>query len=294
MPMMKLVDGEYEFVLRAEDYEINTRTSPVIRSSYEFTPGSVRAVVEDAVAQDGSIDRTRLRGAGSLRIDLTILNTASGTKHQWLDDLAHFMDTEGRFYVVLKEDGQTEERRILVRPETMPRRVDPQSRHFMKITMSFVAPTGAMESVKLYEVNISPPTGLVGRTYPRTYTYTGRRYPSGNISTVATINVRGGKSIAPTYRIYGACSDPVIRNVDTGQVLALTGISIPQGHYIDIDVASRSVVMDSDPELSYLNKVDWSRSSWWYLPRGENKLTLSTSSQSAGCIMYIYWRERWI
>jgi hypothetical protein len=57
----------------------------------------------------------------------------------------------------------------------------------------------------------------------------------------------------------------------------LSSFTVAAGHYIDIDTGARTVYLDGDPAKPRLSSLDWTRSTWQWVPPAPNTTTMTLS-----------------
>lgn len=141
--------------------------------------------------------------------------------------------------------------------------------------------SGSAESV----TNIGVPTGG-GAEFPLIFPIT---FASSGSSGTATAYNNGNIPSAPIMTITGVLTNPLIRNVTTGESFQLTHTS-GVGDTIVIDMKNRTVVKNGSTNL--LGSVQAS-SDWWDLNPGANIVALTTGSTSDTGMLSLTWRHAW-
>jgi len=303
---MRLVDGSFEVVLRA------TNPSPsdaFLRSEYIVEGPAVREVVQNRVGISGTVDQTNFGGSGKIIVNGVVQSTATGTWQKWFKQLQHFTYPDLRFYIYIQEDGVVEETRYYCRAIPTSLTKGQANVTFCEFSFEAITIDGFAESTTLYEseirapsassggILVTPDTGIGQDNYDDSgieVTEFGILVTGSNVATSTTITISGGTSAWPIFYIYGQCTDPVIRNLDTGQVYAFYGLSIPAGSYVEINTKLRTVYLNSDVNQNYYQFMSFAESAWWPLLRGTNYISFGTSSQSATCKLLIRYRELFI
>jgi hypothetical protein len=73
----------------------------------------------------------------------------------------------------------------------------------------------------------------------------------------------------------------------------LASYVIAAGHYVDIDTANRTVYGDGDPANNLLSKIDWSVSSWQWIPPGNTTMVFTpTGGGTAFC--QAHWNDAYL
>jgi hypothetical protein len=97
-----------------------------------------------------------------------------------------------------------------------------------------------------------------------------------------------------TVDIYGPCSGPLFRVVNTGATLSFSSLSLAAGDYLHIDTAARTITLNNDPSQSRYDALDMATSQWPSLPPGSPQVVFSPASSSAGCVAVVSWRSTWL
>jgi hypothetical protein len=104
--------------------------------------------------------------------------------------------------------------------------------------------------------------------------------------TVTHIVPAGDLPVRPLFRITGPTTGPaVILTPSSGPVWMLAFLatfSVAAGHYIDIDTQARTVLLDGDPAQPRLSSLDWTVSSWQWIPTGMSTAMALTGSGTTG------------
>lgn len=132
------------------------------------------------------------------------------------------------------------------------------------------------EDPRAYSQTLTTTTGAAlsvaagGDTFPDIFpdTFT----PSGG--GIATPVNAGNRRTPPIFRVYGACTNPQLLNVDTGEriVLSNNGVTVNAGDYLEVDVAERTVTLNGT--ANYQNTVTSASTTWWELPSGTTNVRL--------------------
>lgn len=104
----------------------------------------------------------------------------------------------------------------------------------------------------------------------------------------------GGDTYAwPTITITGPGSDPVVRNVTTGKLLDLTGVTLSSGESIEINTAPgfKTVIKNDGTNLFPSLTTD---SSLWRIERGTNTLRVEMGGSTADSQVGLTYRQRWL
>jgi hypothetical protein len=205
------------------------------------------------------------------------------------DQLAGLMAPGLRLWLYVQRPDWATERRILVRGSTFacPPGV-------MRVAQAgWIAPGGLLEDATQSYVTLNPQADSAG----------GFEVPmdvpldiSGGLVAGATlIDVGGTVPTPPTIDIYGPCSDPLVRCVDTGKQIVFTGLTIADGDFLHIDMDSKSVLLNGDPSQSRYSRLDIANSDWFTLPNGTGiQVVFSPNTPSGSCQAVLGWRARYV
>lgn len=128
--------------------------------------------------------------------------------------------------------------------------------------------------------------------WPYGYPYSYGDFNSGGLLTVTN---GGTVDTYPTVRLYGPLVAPSFRNLTTGKVLALPGLSIPAGDYAEVDTAASTIRLNGSSTASLLRYLDAETSEFWPLVPGDNDLRLqAASSFDSSSLARVLWRDAWI
>jgi hypothetical protein len=116
----------------------------------------------------------------------------------------------------------------------------------------------------------------------------------------ATVASLGDVPIRPRFRIVGpitAAKIALTPTVPPVWVLAFaSSFVIANGHYVDIDTANRTVLYDGDPAKSRLSSLDWTQSSWQWLPPLPVSATLTLTGTATGgsTAVQAFWQDGYL
>jgi phage-related protein len=122
----------------------------------------------------------------------------------------------------------------------------------------------------------------------------GLAFLSGNSLNQGVVTNEGSEKASPIIFIRNQASNPQIVNQTNGQSITVKNMSITDGHYLVIDVANRTILMDGDPNNSRYGYIDWTSSNWLVLEPGNNTIQYNASSPGSNSTVDILWRGRWI
>jgi hypothetical protein len=245
----------------------------------------VRAATTPLSGQDGEYDVTQLVGARAITAELTLPPIGNSLL---IDTIRGLMHPGRRYTLRVQMDGWASERMITVRPATMTLKT---AGFPVTAQLGWSAPQPLLLDTALSSQTLSPaaqPGG--GMTFPMTFPMT---FAPGLVPGAAILSVGGTVNASPVVDIYGPCTSPLFRVVDTGRTMSFTGLTVNQGDYLHIDVQARTINLNSDPNQSQYDRLDMATSQWPTLPPGSPQVVFSPASSSAGCAAVVSWRNSW-
>lgn len=297
MSTARLVDGSTTVWLRtaAPSFAVDAMFLQELDLGYP----AVRESKQDTPGQHGSTDLTQFFGERQVTAKVKIFGDHTLAAEGYEDLLRALAHPARRPYLYVQRDGWAAERRLRVRGNTYSCLRTAASAIYLEVQLALVAPDGTMEDASLSTVAVYAQSAIAGLSAPVSFGSSGVSLTPASLGSQAVVTNDGTVATPPVYQIYGGCSDPAIINNSTGESLSFTGLSIPTGHYLEIDVANRTAYMDSDPSQSYYSKIDWSSSTWWWLAGGDsggfdNLVTFDATSPTSSAVLYVNYRSRWI
>lgn len=118
--------------------------------------------------------------------------------------------------------------------------------------------------------------------------------------TIPTNNIRqdlinaGDVDTPFVARLYGACTDPIIKNETTGEQVKITG-AIAAGDYIEVSTAFEDKhvwLVSGSTVTNVLSRYDIPSSTFWQLHPGVNTVSFTASINTSGRAV-LYWRTRY-
>ncbi len=257
------------YILRALDLGF-----PDVRDSTEAIPG-----------MDGEVDTTAHVGARAITAEVVVSQVGAGPL---VDKLAGVMHPGARYWLYVGRADWPTERRILARGASF---ACPPS-NLRTAQMGFRCPSGLLEDAAEQSVTLSPQgSALGGTTFPRAFPFA---FDPGLVPGAALIDVGGNVATPPVIDIYGPCTNPLVRVVETGAQMILRS-DIATGDFVRIDVAARTILRNNDPNYSVYGTLDFAASSWdLTLPVGRVQVVFSPQSSSGGCQAVFTRRNRWL
>lgn len=288
---LRLVDGDLSVTLRPSQPSFS---DPIFVQSYDLGFPDIREVKQDSTGQSGTLDLTEFHGAKTITVEATVVDDLTMTRHEWLDVLKILCHPARRPYMYVQCDGWASERRMVLRANRLSCVIDKTGGVAIKTSLAWTVPTGLLEAVEVDETRMRVVGAAIGGTFPVSFEPTGVSFTPSNSATVNEIVNEGTATTPPLYRIYGGCTGPQVSNGTTGEVMSFPDMSVPAGHYVEVDVANRTVYLDGNPALNYYRFIDWTVSTWWELKPGLTLISLSTASQDSDCELLIRHRPRWL
>lgn len=246
---------------------------------------TVREATSNLSGQDGELDVTQFTGGRAITAEVTLPVSGIGPL---MDTVRGLMHPGRRMWLYVWRDDWGVSRRIRVRGASLSA---PSGSLPRKAQLGWKAPGPTFQDVTATSVTLNPanqPGG--GMSFPVTLPMS---FASGLVPGASLLTVNGNVNAAPTIDIYGPCSGPLFRVVDTGAQLSFSGLTIAAGDYLHIDVAARTITLDSDPNQPMYSTLDFATSSWPTLPPGNPQVVFSPASESPGCVAVVSWRSQW-
>lgn len=148
---------------------------------------------------------------------------------------------------------------------------------------------------RLYGLNVQVaatgfPVVSGGRTYAKSYPKT---YTAGSPGGTTTINNAGNTKTYPTVVIYGPCLSPVLTKFSAGAThnFSLDNFFVPDGGYVTIDMADRTVITSDGYDASGQINAD---SEWLYLDAGNNDTKFVAFNPAGSCHAEWNWQNAYL
>lgn len=260
--------------------------TPIILNSLELGYPDIRASAQPIAGAHGTFDTTRFMGARTVTAEVTLPQGPAADPAE--DVLKRCMNPGLRLWLYAQRPGWTAERRILIRggPYTCAPGTVRQAQ------MVFTAPSGLLEDALPTTLTLTPSGSATGGfTFPISFPLT---IGSGLISGAALVDVGGDIEVPPVIDIYGPCSNPLVRCVDTGAQIRFN-MTISDTDFLRVDMGARTANLNGDPNQPRFSQLDFASSSWWSLPVGPDvQVVFSPTSPSGGCKAVLSFRPRWL
>ena len=282
MSTLRLVDS----VTGAELLSIGKYTQTILTSLDTGFP-SVRSTTSVRSGGHGVFDNTRFVGERAIVAEMVL--PAGPAADGAYDTLAGLMSPSRRLYAYMTQAGWSGERRALVSPRTF---ACPQG-NLRKAQAGWSAPAGVIEDAVASQVVLSPSgSAQGGLSFPLAFPDS---FATGLVPGAALVTVGGNVDASPVIDMYGPCTNPAFVVVSTGLTIAFTGLTIAAGDFIRVDLAARTVTLNGDPNQSRLNRRDFTVSSWFTLPVGQQvQVAFSPQTPGVGCQAVLTLRNRWL
>lgn len=257
----------------------------LILTSVDLGYATVRESMTPLSGQDGELDLTQYTGGRAITAEVGFPVTATGPL---IDTVRGLMHPGRRMWLQVQMDDWTAERRIKVRGASLTAPTGPLP---WTAQLGWKAASGTLEDVALSTTTLLPVGGASGgMTFPMTFPLA---FQPGLVPGASVLSVSGTVGAPPTIDIYGPCSGPLFRVVDTGIEMSFPSLTINAGDFVHIDVAARTITVNNDPSQSRYSYLDFAASAWPLLPPGSPQVVFSPASSSAGCEAVVSWRSQW-
>jgi hypothetical protein len=267
--------------------------------SLDLGDAATREVVDDAPDADGTDDNTAHVGARSITLAL-IVSPDSALLWSLRQQLRAFTHPALRPTMFVQQSSDAPEQQVTLRRSKFSEVLGSTDREAgsidptpIVVTAQWVAPTGILESVALHDVSgFAAGTTLAGRAYSLTFS---RVYPASDPGGTINVANAGTADAYPVIRLYGPCTEPVIRNVTQGKALFFAGLTLAGGEFIEIDTRAKTILFGGDPTNSRYDKVVFPSSAWFTLSPGVNVLRFNPATFTASSsFAEILWRDAYL
>lgn len=280
----RLVDDSGNTLIVLDSDTIGADVAPYVLTSLDFGTPDVRDAVTTLSGQDGTNDVTQYAGARAVTAELGIL-VDDGS----LDTLRGLLHPGRRYWLYAQKPSWPQERRIRVRGAGL---AAPDAAPPLTAQLSWKAPSPTFQDTTLSSVTLNPVGSATGGvSFPVSLPFA---FDPGTVPGASILSVGGTVNALPFIDIYGPCSAPLIRVVDTGAQLSFPNLTIAQGDYLHIDVAARAVTLNDDPAQPLYQTLDFASATWPTLPTGSPEVIFSPASTGPGCVAVVSWRSSWL
>ena len=251
-----------------------------------FDPGFpvVRENRYDEPNADGTFDQTVYFGERVMSIDMVITNkrAANTTKEQIRRAIMQYVHPRQRtvLRVQWEPDGDTYEIALRTSDGRMP--IDSWS--FRKINLVFKTSPYFLSPVLTGTADDASESVSSNLTFNFTFPFD---FGGVGVTSYIDINNLGDAPLWPTFQIEGPISNPVIKNVTTGQQLKLDNLTLASGQRLDIDMRRATVLLGSD---NYSALIDYTLSEWFNCDIGLNQISLEGTDTTTSTALYAFWQ----
>jgi hypothetical protein len=261
---------------------------------------AVREVAYDLPDRDGTLDLTTYVGARLITLSGQIIaSPAAGTRQQILDRLSFYCRPGSRPTLTVKLNDDVP-RTIGLRGDQCAAPIERPGR--CPFAASWKAPdprfyaAGPDGQPAVSSVTVYPPMSATqGRAYDLVFP---RIYPSNwGGSGLAVLDVAGDYPTWPTYKIFGPCTNPIIRTSDpagNASCVAFTALTILTDDYVEIDTAARTVRLNGDPVADRYSTIDVTRTIWGPLHPGDPTVTFNAATFAAPSQLLVEWTDAYL
>ena len=236
------------------------------------SPLTGREVVNNNPDRDGVTDRTQYLGSRVVTANITAAIGAGGGIDNAATLFAPYMLPSARPVLHYILDRPTHpERTLTLRPSGY----------------SWPIAGPASRNVQLQWVAADP---VCYAPSPSTATAT----PSTN----GVITNSGDVPARPLFRVYGPITGPSVLvapfSPNPWLMTFLSSYVVGAGHHIDIDSDARTVLFDSNPAAPRLAQLDWTVSSWQWVPAGSWTLGLNGAGTTTATQVVATWQNGYL
>lgn len=247
---------------------------------------TVREATSDLSGMSGENDVTQFMGGRAITAEVWLPQTGVGPL---MDTVRGLMHPGRRMWLYVWRDDWGVSRRIRVRGASL---AAPNGQLPLQAQLGWKAPKPTFQDVVASTQTLMPQASAGGgMSLPMTFPMS---FQPGLVPGAAIVTVSGNANARPTIDIYGPCSGPLVRVVDTGAQMSFSGLSIAAGSYLHIDCDARTITLNSDPAQSQYNYLDFATSQWLWLPPGSPQVVFSPVSSSAPCNAVLTWRGQYL
>lgn len=251
-----------------------------------FDPGfpTVRENRYDEPNADGTFDQTVYFGERVISMDLKVVNrpTVSTSRETILRAIRQFIHPRQRTVLRVRWEPEGDLYEIALRTSDGNMPIDSWSYRTVNLVFKtqpyFLSPViaGAAE-----DASESVSSSL---TFPFTFPFD---FGGVGVTSYIDINNLGDAPLWPAFQIVGPISNPVIKNVTTGQQLRFENLNLTTGQRLDIDMRRATVLLGTD---NYSALIDYSLSEWFSCDIGLNQISLEGQDATASTVLYAYWQ----
>lgn len=289
-----LLDGSTELVLRGDTWD----GDPFFLKEMDLGFPAPREVVADAAGRDGVTDYTSRFGARTVTAHLYVRAGADSINAN-LDTLRAICAPDKRILMQVMREGWDAPRQIRLRATTFSCLITKTSHTYAEAQLSWTAAAGVLEGLTPVTTYVSPVfessgfsflPGTAGTSSAFSFTpgdadtSSAFSFLPGTGQNIQTITNPATLPSSPIFTIQGPCENPQVILRSSNVRLRFSGLSVPAGASVVIDVGARTILMGS---TSVYSSVDWASSRWFDLPTGTSTIEFDTDSSDTGCILYV-------
>jgi hypothetical protein len=288
---IRLVNSQYSLTLRPN---VPSKNDPFFVTDSELMFPTVRVDQYPRTGRTGVDDFTGFFDNAVFHATIRVQDVVGTTRHQSVDILRAMCMPGAGTQLFIQRDGWLTERWANVRGDTLSCVIGSKSRVILDVSIQLSLPDGIMQDT-VQQTRTLTPAGLnVGRIYSTTQKIYPWNYAAGSTTFASTIVANGSIPVMPILHIYGACTNPTVRNVTTGKSISFLGLTLVDGQYIDVNISKRTVYLNSDTTLSYYSFLNFATSSWWTLVPGNNLIQVTAATADTQSILTVVWYDGWI
>lgn len=283
-----LVDDSGNVLLSLDADGADGTTAPLVLTALDLGYPSVRENSAPLSGMSGELDVTQYMGGRAITAEIGF-RTPSSSIGSLQDTIRGLMHPGRRYWLYAQMDGWPAPRMIRVRGAavTMPAGALPWTGQ-----LGWKAALPTFQDVTASTQTLAPQASTGGgMSFPVTLPMS---FAPGLVPGAAVITVSGNANVRPTIDVYGPCTGPLVRVVDTGAQMSFSGLSVAAGSYLHIDCQARTITLNNDPSQSVYNFLDFSTSQWLWLPPGSPQVVFSPASASSPCVAVFTWRSQWL
>jgi hypothetical protein len=251
---------------------------------------NVRAQDLNRGYQDGAMTGRDFFESRTITMQLQVMSDANNSMFTYLEQLKNNLKPQqsGVGVLNLYLPGRSVQR-IYARVRRRQIVLDPEYTYGRSVvTLEFFCPDPRIYDDITQSVTGNTQTGMTSRSYNRTYNMTYPNAAVGKLSTF-TLTSYGNWETFPVYTISGACTQPSITNLASGQQLSFPTVTMGSTDVLTIDSDYRTVLFNGAPSRNLLSTA----SRWWSLG-ASSTVNIGFSSASGVPTLSVTWRDAYI
>lgn len=273
--------------------------SSVFTGELDLGYATPRAVLENNPDVDGTTDLTTYYANRTIAWHgwITPCATDPFPALTW-DAIKGLTAPNRRPYLYVSEDGWVEERRMVLRGDTITAPLNRQYGPVIVAQVQWVCPSGTLESSTLHQQSIQQSGGTGGLCAlppPNGFCFAptcGRFFAPGNFGGATNIYNAGTATAYPVITFIGPCKNPRIVNLQTQQGIYLN-TTLVKNQQVVVGCEKKTVNETAQPPINRLAWYDFTRSTWLSLP-GRVSVPFSYTSDDRQGQCLVTWRDRWV